>query len=240
MNCYLINLDRATDRLAFQKEQFARFGLKFERVSACVDDPAAVNRFRWWCAVLRPRVRGEVGCVLSHVKAGKLMLERGDPCAAIFEDDVRMSDCIVEALRLAEEVCLSDPKRVVLLGKHHRTKRGEDVAAAGSKLEIVDEDWDFCTEGYVLGWEAAKNLTEHQQRVRTYPDAWGYFQKKGWIRLSRVIPPITCQAVEEYTSSLGSRYVAADHGFIERCWWKARRAVGVLVDGLLDGGRIGW
>ena len=240
MNCYVINLDRATDRLAFQKEQFVRFGLKFERVPACVDDPAAVNRFRWWCAVLRPRVRGEVGCVLSHVKAAKLMLARGEPCAAIFEDDVRMSECIVEALRMAEEACLRDPKRVVLLGLHHRTKRGEDVAAAGSKLKIVEEDWDFCAEGYVLGREAAKNLTEHQQRVRHYPDAWGYFRKKGWIHLSRVTPPITCQAVEEYASSLGSRYVAANHGFVERCWWKARRVVGVILDALMDGGRLGW
>lgn len=240
MNCYVINLDRATDRLAFQKEQFARFGLKFERVSACEDDASAVDRFRWWCAVLRPRVRGVVGCVLSHVKAAKLMLSRGEPCAAIFEDDVEMSECIGEALRMAEEVCLRDPMQVVLLGKHHRTKRGEDVAAAGAKLEIVDEDWDFCAEGYVLGKEAARNLAEHQQRVRTYPDAWGYFRKKGWIRLSRVVPPITRQAVDEYASSLRSRYMVAGRGLPERCWWKARRVVGVILDALMDGGRLGW
>ena len=240
MKCYLINLDWATDRLAFQKEQFASRGLEFERVSACLDDPLSVDRFRWWCSVLRPRVRGEVGCVLSHVKTAQLMLANEETCAAIFEDDVRLSDRVAEALCLAEKVCRRDPLQVVLLGNHHRSKRGEPFAAPEDVLAIEDESWDFGTEGYVIGWKAAKNLSRVQAKVRTYPDAWGYFRKKRWIRLSRVVPAVCGQAVDEYESSLGDRYVVAEHGVFERCWWKLRRVVGVVIGGLLDGGRFGW
>lgn len=238
MNCYVINLDRATDRLAFQKEQFARFGLKFERVPACVDDPAAVNRFRWWCAVLRPRVRGEVGCALSHAKVFKLMQTRKEPCAAVFEDDVVFSVRVAEALRLAEEVCIKNPRSVVLLGDHKSTKSGEALAGSGDELAVVEETWNFCSEGYVIGWEAAKNLAKVQSRVRTPFDAWYYYRKKGWIRLFRVSPSICGQATDNFPSSLGSRYVIEGKGRIAWTWWKLRRVVGVLLDGILDGGKF--
>ena len=240
MTNYLINLDTDTARLEFQREQFARLGLAFERVEACRDDPASVARFRWWCATLRPRVRGEVGCVLSHVKIFRTMLARGETAAAVFEDDVVLSPRIAAALELAECACRENPCLAVLLGDHRRTKRGEELAGADEPVTLEPAEWDFGTEGYVIGAEAARNLIAGQGRVRTSPDAWGYYRHKGWLELMRVSRPVSQQAVSRFESQLGERYAVAGKPFLERAWWKFRRVVGMSIDCLLDGGRRGW
>ena len=51
-HCYSVTREQLADAL--------------ERFEACRDDERSVDRFRWWCAVLRPRVKGEVGCARSH------------------------------------------------------------------------------------------------------------------------------------------------------------------------------
>ena len=240
MTNYLINLDTDAARLAFQRGQFARFGLAFERVEACRDDPASVARLRWWCATLRPRVSGEVGCVLSHVKVFRTMLERGETAAAVFEDDVVLSPRVVAALELAECACRLNPRLAVLLGDHRRSKAGEPLATADEPLAIEPAVWDFGTEGYVIGAEAARTLLKGQGRVRTSPDAWGYYNHKGWVELARMRPPVAGQAVTKFESQLGVRYAVAGKPFLERAWWKFRRVVGMVIDCLLDGGRRGW
>ena len=240
MKSYLINLEEDRTRLDFQVGQFRRLGLDFERVEGRRDDRAEFSAFRWWCAVLRPVVKGEIGCALSHREIYRLMVERGEACAAVFEDDVRFSPQIGVALQLAYAACRRNPKLVVLLGDHRRLKKGEPLAAAGVPLDVVPEDRADCAEGYVLGIEAARALESEQRRVRIPADYWSYFRKKGWIDLQRVIPPVTQQATDDYASSLGRRYVVAEHGLIVRLWWKFRRFVGAFVDCVLDGGRRGW
>ena len=231
MTAYLINLKDETARLAKVRGQFQRLGLAFERLEAETEGP--LDSFRWWCTTLRPVIHGEVGCACSHLKAYRTMLERGEKCAAVFEDDVVLSPRIRDALTLAEKSCLDDPKRVVLLGFHHRSKRGERTASADATLRIVPEDWDFCTEGYVIGREAAANLLRGQRRIRVTADNWHYFRTKGWITLSRVLPPVCEQDTDLFASALGRRYVAAEHGFAARMWWKFRRAIGTALDRLL-------
>lgn len=239
MRNYLINLADATDRLSAQEKQFSSLSLNFERIDACRDDECEVSHLRWWCAVLRPRVKGEIGCALSHRKVYRLIAERKESCAAVFEDDVLLSPHIIEALRMAEAACLSDPQSVVLLGKHHHSKRGEQLATAAQKINISNETRDDCTEGYVIGCRAAAALAEAQRKVRSPADFWNYFRKKKWIHLKRVEPPVCGQAVERFPSQIGERYVVAERPLCERLWWKLRRIVGITIDGLLDGG-LGW
>ena len=230
MRVYLINLAEATERLAAQKAQFGRLGMEFERFEACRDDERCLDRFRWWCAVLRPRVKGEIGCARSHVGVYGKLLASGDACAAVFEDDVVLSDATVNALALAEQKCREDPKAVVLLGDHRKGKRGEDVADGNADLRIEPERWNTCAEGYVIGREAAAALVEAQRKIRVPADAWPYFRRKGYVRLSRVTPPVCRQDLDRFESSLGKRYVVADHGLVAWIWWKARRCVGEMIE----------
>ena len=239
MKLYLINLAEAADRLETQTAQFGGLGLSFERFEACRDDERAVNRFRWWCAVLRPRVRGEVGCARSHAAIYEKIAAGREPCAAVFEDDIICSAALPQALAAAERKCLEDPRAVVLTGDHRRCVRGEPIADGTTEVRIGPTDWDFCTEGYVIGREAAAALAQAQRRICVPADSWGRFHKKGFVRLYRVVPPVCCQD-PQFASSIAKRYVVAEHGVMERAWWRMRRIVGIALDTLMDGGRWGW
>lgn len=240
MTTYLINLDRDIERLAVQREQFGQLGISFVRIAA--QENAKCNRFRWWCAVLRPVVKGELGCVASHCECYRRLLESECDCAAIFEDDVACSERTVPALEEALRFCRENPRAVVLLGHHHESKSGEIAqgdATMGIGAHIVPETWDHCSEGYVIGCDAAATLLRKQSPVRVPADWWGYFEKKGWIDLYRVDPPVCRQQTEKFASNIGERYVASKAGFAERLWWTMRRLVGVALDTLMDG-RSGW
>lgn len=237
---YLINLAEDVERLDFQVRQFRRLGLDFERVEGCRDDRSAYSAFRWWCNVLNPPAKGEVGCARSHAKIYAAMVAQNEACAAVFEDDVVFSSQIAAALELAEAVCREDPRRVVLLGDHRRTKAGEALASDADRLSVAETDWDFCTEGYVIGLEAARTLERVQRRVRVPADRWGYFRKKGWIRLSRLSPPVCGQKTAAYASTIGERPVIFGRSYPARLWWKLRRCAGVAIDAILDGGKVGW
>lgn len=239
MKLYLINLAEAADRLEMQEVQFGRLGLSIERFEACRDDERSVDRFRWWCAVLRPRVKGEVGCARSHAAIYEKIAADKDSCAAVFEDDVICSEALPQALAAAERKCEEDPLAVVLLADHQRVKQGERLADKDAQIRIEPTDWDFCSEGYVIGREAAAALARIQRRVRVPADSWGYFRKKGYVRLYRVVPPVCGQDLR-FASSIGKRYVAAEHGIAERILWHIRRVIGVALDAIMDGGRWGW
>ena len=234
MKNYLINLAKDAERLSAQRDQFARAGLEFERVEAKTD--GELDGFRWWCAVLRPPVRGELGCAASHLECYRRLLAGGDACAAVFEDDVKLGDGIKAVLTMAADWCRAHPRAVVLLSDHRRSKEGElGVGSEGvGELEVRVErtDWDECSEGYAIGREAAAKLLVKERRTRVPIDYWGYFAKKGWIELYRAVPAVCRQDQARFGSNLGERYVVKGKGRLERMWWRVRRLAGTLLDRL--------
>jgi len=92
---FVINLDRAPERLAHMQAEFGRLGVPFERLPA-VDGAAlpATEIARWTAtpmangACLTP---GEIGCILSHRKCWQAAAAANEP-VAVFEDDVFLSD----------------------------------------------------------------------------------------------------------------------------------------------------
>lgn len=237
MKSYLINLEEDQTRLDFQVGQFHRLGLDFERIEGCRDYRAEFSAFRWWCAVLRPVVKGEIGCALSHREIYRRMVERGEACATVFEDDVVLSLRVAEALPMAEALCRKDPLAVVLLSDHRQGNRRDSLAGSGDSLSIVEADWDFCMEGYVIGLAAARALARAQKKIRVPADSWKYFSRKGWLNLYRFKPALCCQANEMFDSRIGDYYVVGNRPFWVKCWWKVCRAVGVILDFFLDGGK---
>jgi len=241
MKAYLINLEKDTNRLAVQRLQFAGLAIGFERVAAF--ETAEVSGFRWWCAVLRPVVKGELGCAASHCECYRRLVSSGEECAAVFEDDAVLSGLAVSALEDAGTFCRRNPRAVVLLGDHRESKDGrmqsDKALPAGRSVAIVHTEWDHCSEGYVIGREAAARLLEMQSPVRVPADWWGYFRHKRWIDLYRVVPPVCGQQTSRFGSNVGERYVCEGKGLRERVWWRIRRIVGVALDAVLDG-RSGW
>jgi len=92
INFYVINLDRAVDRMERIEKDFASFPIPFIRVPAIegknltfpVQDHDAFMYFINQGRVGRP---GEVGCYLSHIKALKTFIESGQEFGMICEDD---------------------------------------------------------------------------------------------------------------------------------------------------------
>lgn len=93
---FLINLDRAEDRLQRFKAHAAEREIAFERFPAIDGAQVAPPVAAKVCANWRPRdwtapSPGEIGCFLSHVAVWQLIAQRGLDWAFIAEDDIRFS-----------------------------------------------------------------------------------------------------------------------------------------------------
>jgi glycosyl transferase, family 25 len=93
MQIFVMNLDRAPERLAHMTTLFGGLGLPFTRVPA-VDGKslAAAEANRWIGGEPKfyPLGPGEIGCFLSHRECWERVVRDGLDHAAIFEDDMLM------------------------------------------------------------------------------------------------------------------------------------------------------
>ncbi|MGV1760038.1 glycosyltransferase family 25 protein [Rhizobium sp. A22-96] len=104
LKTYLINLDRAEDRLTFMSKGLSRAGLPFERVPA-VDGRNITFPIPEFDAEAYRRCHGrranpsEVGCYLSHIECVRRFLASGEPHALILEDDLVFPEDFGDLLR---------------------------------------------------------------------------------------------------------------------------------------------
>lgn len=109
MKCYCINLDRDVDRRAWVEAQASAAGLVLTRVPAVLGSTLGAEELARHRAAadhaesvvlkdlspndLAPHdlSPGEVGCLLSHVRALRLFVESDEPHALIIEDDVHIA-----------------------------------------------------------------------------------------------------------------------------------------------------
>jgi glycosyl transferase family 25 len=91
---FVINLDKATDRLERISTRLSEFGLSFERVPAVngkhlsESDRLRIDPRRFWLMISD----SEAACYLSHLKALELIVSRRLPQAIILEDDAIFDD----------------------------------------------------------------------------------------------------------------------------------------------------
>jgi glycosyl transferase family 25 len=95
MRCFLINLDRSSDRLAHMQTEFARAGMDFERFPAVdgTDLPQALKSY--FCdasdKIISPLRPGEIGCYASHLAIWQKMAAGTSP-VLVCEDDISLPD----------------------------------------------------------------------------------------------------------------------------------------------------
>lgn len=103
---FLINLDRASDRLLAMQHTLSRMGFQFERVPAVdgaalefpiadFDDFAFRFKHGRWC---NP---AEVGCYLSHIECARRLLASNGEFALVLEDDLAFPDDFREVMDAA-------------------------------------------------------------------------------------------------------------------------------------------
>lgn len=84
---YLINLDRATERLKLMELEFNKCNLSYERIPAVDAKKLTDNLYTINNKYDRNFVPGEIGCYLSHVNTLEQFLKSPYQFAVILEDD---------------------------------------------------------------------------------------------------------------------------------------------------------
>lgn len=117
---YLINIDRATERLAEIRRQSDEFGFRFERIDGV--DGALIPRDQWTDVDHdrfqrrhgRTILPGEYGCYRSHLQALRQFLASGEAMAIIIEDDVALdADFLARAMAAKEAAPTADLIKLV-------------------------------------------------------------------------------------------------------------------------------
>lgn len=98
MKILVINLDSATTRMAFQKEQLTQLGLEYERLPAVqIKDKSNENFVKYHASWQRPLGMAEVACFISHKLAWDQVIAADLPML-ILEDDALLSDNVPSLL----------------------------------------------------------------------------------------------------------------------------------------------
>ncbi len=205
LQTWVINLDRAPERLQRIASQLDRVGLPWQRLAA-VDaraltpaqraelDDAGYRRLHG-----KEPVLGELGCYLSHVEVMRRFLATPARFALVLEDDVIVHDTLPAVLRgLA-----SQPGRwdmVKLSAVHSGTPVGVAEVAPGHKLAVMLSQ---CTgsSAYLMNRRAAEAYLQGLLPMRLPYD---HVFDQGWhfgLKV-RVVVPTPCQHDEQVPTTI--------------------------------------
>ena len=213
MKLYVINLDRSPDRLDRLDKIFRKLNLDFSRIPAIdglhLDEKfvADVRQHQLWPD---PFTRGEIACFLSHKLAIEKVAAGDDDFAAIFEDDVILSEDAVEFLKnddwipeTADVVKIETHGKKVWLGKSIAVKNGYSVAPLKSR--------HIMAAGYIISKPAAKRLDAMMVQI-TFPFDHFLFNPKCHVfekfEMWQLDPAIVRQAGLESTLSVDRTQIA--------------------------------
>ncbi len=234
MKAYLINLDRAPERLAAADAQLRAAGVAYERLPALdgralgwgVLDPR-VSRFRFTLVHGRPPSLGAAASTLSHHEAYRRLLAAGEPAALIFEDDVTLDPA---RFRRALDLIRSrlDPAKpeLFLLCDHEgeTPPTGEGIVPTGPRTA--------CAEAYVITAAAARRFLTLNEPIHAILDAWGLWTRRGFA-IWKVYPPAATQAdVPSISHAATAESRRARWGWYI-VLWRARLALTRALDALL-------
>ena len=166
MKALVINLDKATERMAFQAAQLQSLGLEFARLPAVTPDTLVPpTSDPYWLGWQRPLREVEKAVMASHVAAWKMVAD-GQAPHLILEDDALLLPgtatflALVEPLSDVDHISLETRGRAKLLGAAH-------PAAPIARL------WQDYTgaAAYVLWPSGARKLLAHATRAPGLADA---------------------------------------------------------------------
>jgi glycosyl transferase family 25 len=209
--CFLINLDRSTERLATMQARLARLGLAYQRIAG-VDgaqlSEEAFLRHTTENRYYKPIRRGEVGCYLSHLKAMEAFLASSARYALILEDDCVLHPDSNLVLRAAIELRDATPDPLLqwdVLKLNRGRRRQVDLAPLAGGHRLVEYGLSVpITTAAALWTRAAAEAFQRAYRGASRPidcdlqHPWEY----GFSILS-VHPPLVEQG--NVASTIGNR-----------------------------------
>ena len=200
MKTYLINLDRATERLDFQKKYLPENGIEFEKFSAvdAIELRDNKNLRKYFTKYLsfgengdtRPTTGsfGQSGCAASHFSLWEKISNSEEKWTIVMEDDVRLCKTTDENTTWMDVVSTAlnsiDDVDLIWLGWQWEpwSEYNDD---------LVLPNGAFCTHCYAITPIGAKKLLETALKGNTYTaiDIWMLHQNdwyKSDIRMGRI------------------------------------------------------
>lgn len=207
LQTWVINLDRAPERLARITAQLQRLQLPFTRLAA-VDakaftpaqaallDEAAYRRKHGMTPV-----PGELGCYLSHVEVMRAFLASAAQAALVLEDDVKLHDSLPAVLRgLMAHTGRWD--MVKLSAVHRGTPQPYLEVAPGHQLAVM---LSRCTgsSAYLMNRRAAQAylgglLPMQLPYDHVFDQGWRFGLKV------RLVTPTPCKHDDQVASTIGT------------------------------------
>ena len=208
MRTWVINLDRAPDRMARISGQLQRLGLSYTRLPA-VDARALTPAQR--AALDEPDYRrkhgmtpvlGELGCYLSHVEAMRLFLGSDATCALILEDDVLLHDSL-PAVLLTLQRHAARWDMVKLSGVHSGTPVPFLDLGPGHRLAVM---LTRCTgsSAYIVNRRAAEAYLHGPHPLLPMSLPYDHVFDQGWrfgLRV-RLVTPMPCGHDDQIASTI--------------------------------------
>lgn len=208
LQTWVINLDRAPQRLARIRTQLQRLQLPFTRLAAVdaqaltpeqralLDEPAYRRKHG-----MRP-VAGELGCYLSHVAVMRAFLASDATFALVLEDDVLLHDSLPAVL----QGLMQHPGRwdVAKLSAVHRgTPQPYLEVAPGHQLAVM---LSRCTgsSAYLMNRSAAQAYLREPGGLLPMQLPYDHVFDQGWrfgLKL-RLVTPTPCGHDEEIASTI--------------------------------------
>ncbi len=208
LHTWVINLDRAPQRLARIGAQLDALGLPWTRFSAVegtrlpaaeqaelLDRPGFERRHG-----MSPSL-GELGCYLSHVRLMQAFLDSEHGLALILEDDVNPTAALPEVLQrlMAAHSCWD---MVKLSAIHSGTPLGVLELGQGHRLGVM---FSRCTgsSAYVVNRSAAQRYV---QQLLPMQLPYDHAYDRGWVyglKVRRVFPEV-CVHDDQVESTIGN------------------------------------
>lgn len=252
MKVYLINLDKDKERLDAVDAQLTRLGVTYERIPAVYakemnpsEKEAKINRFRWWCAIGRDAVDGEIGCALSHFNFYERVEDgskKGEgEIACVLEDDVILDERFPMVLEYLNSWMDNKSPKVVLLSNHSQKKDLGDshsgyLSGKDAPIRIEKIFNDCFTEGYVINLSAIHNIKKLNYPLITPCDSWTRWLKLGQIELFHAFPTVCSQNKAGFVSEIEPALKATmqKKTFANKIINKILRGVGKILDKCLQ------
>jgi glycosyl transferase family 25 len=209
LQTWVINLDRAPDRLERISGQLQRLALPFTRLPA-VDARALTAAQR--AALDEPAYRrkhgmtpipGELGCYLSHVEAMRLFLAGSAEFALVLEDDVLLLDSLPAVLQgLLRHADRWD--MVKLSAVHSGTPQPVLEVIPGHSLAVM---LSRCTgaSAYLLNRRAARAYLDGPRPLLPMQLPYDHVFDQGWrfgLKV-RLVTPTPCGHDDRIASTMG-------------------------------------
>jgi glycosyl transferase, family 25 len=214
LHTWVINLDRATDRLQRIAGQLDPTGLAWTRVPAVDGRQAtAQQRAQLDTAAYRRKhgmepALGELGCYLSHVAVMQALLDSPYPVALVLEDDVLLTPALLPVL----QGLMTHAERwdmVKLSAVHSGTPQPVLELAPGHQLAVM---LSRCTgsSAYVVNRRAAE---AYRAGLLPMTLPYDHVFDQGWtfglkVRLVTPTPCIHDEAIATSITAAGSRKFA--------------------------------